>query len=280
MVRVVAGMLFGLLPTLLWGQGFGGIFEKAPPEIEKALRDRIDLFYKAHLGQNWGQALQAVHPESANAFIGADKMRFRSYKVVAINWEENYSAAKAVIEFDTEFFFPGFGKRDVHVPLTSVWKLHEGQWYWYAVPFNAQTGKSSPFGPMFREGGEKTPGEPPPDIGKMMTSGPSIADLRSRVIVDKSEVTLQSDVPSEATVQIMSKFEGPVHLKLDVDELPCLSAKLDKPVLEPGQTATVTFSCKPETRVKKPDGRATITVEEIAKVMMVQINFAYPTKQP
>lgn len=276
MLRVVAGILYCVVPTLLWGQGFGGIFEKAPPEIEKALKDRIDLFYKAHLEQNWGKALQTVHPESANAFIGADKMQFRSYKVVAINWDENYTVAKAVIDFDTEFFFPGFGKRDVHVPLTSVWKLQDSQWYWYAVPFNAQTGKNSPFGPMFRD---SKPGEQT-DIGKMMTSGPTIADLRSRVVADRSEVTLQSDVPSEATVRIVSKFEGPVHLKLDVDELPCLSAKLDKPVLQVGETATVTFSCKPETRVKKPDGRATITVEEIAKVMTVQINFAYPTKQP
>lgn len=280
MLRVAVPVLSCVLPSLLWGQGFGGIFEKAPPEIERALRGRIELFYQAHLGQDWGKALQVVHPESANAFIGADKMRFRTYKVVAINWEENYTAAKAVIDFDTEFQFPGFGKRDVHVPLTSVWKLHGGQWYWYAVPFNPQTGKDSPFGPMFREGGQKTPGEPPPDLGKMVSSGPSIADLRSRVVVDRSEVTLQSDVPSEAAVRILSKFEGPVHIKLDFDELPCLSARLDKTVLQTGETATVTFSCKPETRVKKPDGRATITVEEIAKVMTVQINFAYPAKQP
>ena len=37
-----------LLPVLAFGQGFGGIFEKASPDLEQALRARVDLFYQAH----------------------------------------------------------------------------------------------------------------------------------------------------------------------------------------------------------------------------------------
>jgi hypothetical protein len=274
-------VLLAAAPAVMLGQGgFAGIFQKAPPEIERALRERVDLFLQAHLTQDWGKALQAVHPESVNAFIGADKMKFRAYKIVAITWEENYTSAKVVIDYDTEFFFPGFGKRDVHVPLTSQWKLKDNQWYWYAVPFNPERGKTTPFGAMFRESGEKgVPGEAP-DISKMIASGPSLAELRSRVTIDKPEVLLQSHVPSEGTIKVSSKFDGPVHLKVEVDDLPCLTWSIDKTVLEPGETATVRFACKPETPVKKPDGRATITVEEIAKVMPVQITFAYPPSTP
>lgn len=275
---VAAGLLSLMVPALVSAQGFAGIFEKAPPNIDAALRARIQQFFVAQKAQNWAQALQIVHPESQNAFIGADKMRYNSFKIIAINWDENYTSAKAVIEFETEFHFPGFGKRDVHIPLTSVWKLIDGQWYWYAVPFNPQQGKDSPFGPMFRDPAGKPvagPGEAP-DINKLIASGPSIAELRSRVTVDKSEVILQSHIASEDTIKVVSKFDGAVHVKVDADELPCLSTSIDKPVLQAGETATIKFACKPDNPVKKPDGRATVTIEEIAKVMPVKITFAYP----
>lgn len=279
---LAAGLLLAAAPAYIHAQGFAGIFEKAPPNIEAALRARIELFFQAQKAQNWAQALQIVHPESQNGFIGADKMRYNAFKIVTINWEENYTSAKAVIEFDTEFHFPGFGKRDVHIPLTSVWKLLDGQWYWYAVPFDPQKGKESPFGPMFREsqGAPVSGPAEPPDINKMMSSGPTIAELRGRVTLDKNEVLLQSHVASEDSVKVTSKFEGTVHLRLDVDDLPCLSAKIDKPALEPGETATITFACKPANAVKKPDGRASVTVEEIAKVMPIAITFAFPPAAP
>lgn len=256
-------------------QGFGGIFTKADPQIEKALRDRIELFYQAQMARNWGKSLQVVHPDSQDMFIGADKMTYRGFRIAAINWEENYTSAKAVIDFDTEFIFPGFGKRDVHVPMTSVWKLTDGQWYWYAPPTGP---KDSPFGVLHKDQDPKAATAlKPPDIGKMIENqSVSIQALRASVTVDKGEVSLQSHVPSEDSITITNKFEGPVHIKLDADELPCLTVKLEKSVIEAGKTAKVFFSCKPDTPVKKPDGRASITIEEIAKVVPIQVTFAYP----
>lgn len=280
-MRLAVALLF-VLSSAAFPQGFGGIFEKAPPEIDRALRERIEGFYKAQMARNWGQALQFVHPDSQDAFIGADKMTYKGFRIANITWDEKYSSAKALMDFDAEFHFPGFGKRDVHVPFTSVWKNVDGKWLWYAVPFNSQTGKDSPFGPMFKGTDPNAPsgGAPAPDIGKMMEQGPSLAQIRSSVNTDKREVVLKSHIPSEDSITIVNKFDGPVHVRLDADELPCLSTRLEKTVIEAGQSAKAFFSCKPENGVKKPDGRAQITIEEIGKVIPVQITFAFPPFDP
>ena len=114
------------------GTGFGGqVFRKAPPHIDEALKARIDTFYNLHMEGKFRQADAIVHEDSKDIFFEAEKVRMRGFKLVTINYEDDFNRAKVVVDLDTEFYFVGFGKMDVHRPLTSTWKRDSGgSWWW------------------------------------------------------------------------------------------------------------------------------------------------------
>jgi len=265
-------------------RGFGELFNQAPPHVDQALRARVTEFYQLHQDKKFRQADKLVHEDSKDIFFEGDKNSFRSFKIVGVTFEENYTRAKVVVDIDTDFFFPGFGQMQVNRPLTSMWKLDQNQWWWYALPCDPNVGKDSPFNNMFKGcGTEKVEGP------KTSNSGPTIgapqsledfqralADLRAKVTADKSEVMLPSHEPAEAEIVISNAWDNPVHLTIDAPDLPGLSLRLDKPVLEAGQKARLKIISKPESKGFKPGITARLTVEEVSKVMPIQINFAQP----
>jgi hypothetical protein len=264
--------LMGIVPVLAFGQagGFGDLFEKAPPEVEQALRTRVDVFYQAHKDGKFRLADGVVHDEAKDIFFAAEKVRFKEYKIVSFHWEENYTKARVVVDIDTDFFFPGFGKMPVHRPLVSFWKTDGGQWWWY-VPDSV---KQTPFGEM--KSGD-TAGQPSDALSEAYDKGKmSPQQLFAMVQADKKEVTLSSHEPSQAEVVIVSKFPGPVKLRMDALDMPGLTATLEKTSLETGESAKVSFAFKPASKAKKNDLRAQIHVEPLGKIIPIELKFAYP----
>lgn len=267
-------------------RGFGDLFNQAPPHIDQALRARVQQFYQLHQDKKFRQADRLVHEDSKDIFFEADKTTFRSFKIVGVSYEENYTRAKVVVDIDTDFFFPGFGQMQVNRPLTSMWKLDNGEWWWYALPCDPNVGKDSPFNYMFKgckgSGPEQTP--PPTSSGGPVLGGPAsmedfkraMAELKGKVNVDKNEVVFPSHEPAESEIVISNQWDNAVHLSIDVPELPGLALTIDKPLLEAGQKARVKIVSKPETRGAKPAVRAQLTVEEISKVIPIQITFLPP----
>jgi hypothetical protein len=258
-----------LLPALAFGQGFGGIFDKAPPEVEQALRARVDHFYQAHKESKWRRADEVVHESAKDTFFGAEKVAFRDYKVVSITWDEGYKKARVVVDIDTDFFFPGFGKMAVNRPLASSWMIDAGQWWWYVLQTDDKHG---PFGMRPTDGsGER------PSLDKVWDANAVTPDqIRKSVRADKNEVTLASHEPSHAEVTIRSVFPGPVTLRLDAIDYPGMTVKLDKTKLEKDQEARLTFDFKPWSKAKKNDFRAQVNVEPIGMIIPIEVRFAYP----
>lgn len=268
-------------------RGFGDLFNQAPPHIDKALRERIGKFYALHQEKKWRQADALVHEESKDIFFNAEKLTFRSYKIAGITYEENFTRAKVVIDIDTDMFFPGFGQMQVNRPLTSVWRLDQNEWWWNVPPFDPAKGKDSPWGTVFREdnpGGGKNGGGQPADPKSPTIGTPTsmedfrraLAELKNKVVVDKTEVVLPSHEPAEAEVIITNQWDNPVHLTVDVPELPGLSLRLDKSLLPAGEKTKLRVISKPETRAAKPSLSAMLTIEEISKRVDLQIIFLPP----
>ncbi|MEZ5399246.1 MAG: hypothetical protein R2729_06220 [Bryobacteraceae bacterium] len=263
---------FALAPALAFSQGgFGGLFEKAPPEVEQALRARVDHFYIAHKEGKFRKADEVVHESAKDTFFGAEKVTFREYKIVNIHWEDNYTKARVVVDIDTDFFFPGFGKMAVNRPLTSFWMNEAGQWWWYVPKFD---GHDTPFGKQH----PGPDGAQPADVSKIWDANAVSPDqIRKTVRPDKSEITLASHEASHAEVTIRSVFDGPVTLRLDPVDYPGVTAALDKTKLEKNEAAKLTFDFKPfATKAKKPDFRAQVFVEPLGSVIPIEVKFAYP----
>jgi hypothetical protein len=255
---------------VVFGQGFGGIFEKASPDVEQALRARVDYFYQAHKESKYRKADEVVHESAKDIFFGAEKVTFRDYKVVSVTWEDNYRKARVVVDMDTDFFFPGFGKMAVHRPLTSFWMADAGQWWWYVPKFD---GKESPWGPL-HPGPDAPQSNKPEDVWRDNAVTPE--QIRNTVRPDKNEVTLQSHEESHAEVTIKSVFAGPVKLRLDAIDYPGITAKLDRTELNKDETAKLTFDFKPWSKAKKTDFRAQVHVEPLGSIIPIEVRFAYP----
>jgi hypothetical protein len=282
-MKQAACILF-FLAAAAWPQstprGFGELFNQAPPDVDKALRERVQTFFQLQVDKKWRQADQFVHEDSKDAFFVADKLTARGFKIVGITYEENYTRARVVLDIDTDFFFPGFGQMQINRPLVSAWKVDKGLWWWQTIAFDPNVGKDSPFGPMHRgKEGATSEAAPTSVIGGKMSLEDfqkALAELRSKVTVDKNEVVFPSHEPAEAEIVISNQWEQAVHLSIDVPELAGLTLSIEKPVLEAGQKTRVKIVSKPETRGAKQSLRARLTVEEISKVIPIDITYLPP----
>jgi hypothetical protein len=260
------------------GTGFGGqVFRKAPPHIDEALKARIDTFYNLHMEGKFRQADAIVHEDSKDIFFEAEKVRMRGFKLVTINYEDDFNRAKVVVDLDTEFYFVGFGKMDVHRPLTSTWKRDSGgSWWWYVEKTSS---RETPFG--LQSPGphpdRRVPGEPSPDLSKLMdTHGIKVKDLLNKITVDKTSIELSSHEVSSGEFTIKNNFDGPVDLAMQADDFEGASFKLDPPRIEPGGEAKLVVTMRPKSPAKKPTLRVLITAEPLGKTISLLVNFAYP----
>ncbi|MBM3812674.1 MAG: hypothetical protein FJW20_13685 [Acidimicrobiia bacterium] len=257
----------------VFGQGFK-LFEKAPPHVDKALRDRIAHFYQSHVDGKFRLADEAVHEDSKDVFFGAEKTRFRSYKIVSIQYEDNFTKAKVVVECDMDFFMPGIGTTVVHRPISSLWKQEESQWWWYVIPYDPKVGRETPFGHMKETAGGSGP--PPGDLMSMLNAAPKGPELQKRVSADKESIDLSSTEPSSGEILITNRFDGPVNLELHAPEYLGLEVKLDKTKLGVGEHAKLTARYTPHNQAWKPEMDALVRVEPLGAVIPVKIRFQLP----
>jgi hypothetical protein len=179
------------------------VFEKAPPAIEQALRDRIAIFMSAHISGRFRDAEKVVHEDSQDIYYNSQKQKFIGYDIVRINYSENFTKATVVTAVEMDWYTARLGKMRVKPPLTTMWKHDNGQWWWYAVP---QKEWVTPFGTM-HPGEENKAGVP--QIPKHTV--PNVEALYKQVQVSKTDIALSSWQPGEAggTAKVHFKYQPP-----------------------------------------------------------------------
>jgi hypothetical protein len=230
----------------LSGQSPADLFSKAPPEIDNALRERITGFYQAHVDGKFRVADQYVSEDSKDIFFEADKRRCRSFQIVKINYEENFTRARAVVNCDTEMLLPPKGVMQVKMPVASSWRLESGNWFWFVEG----KGNQSPFGSM-------NPGQG--DGAVQIPKGPSAEDLRKMIEVSESEFRVSPDEVLTREIKVTNKMPGAVQLTLDAIKATDIKASFDHVELKPQESATLTIQFTPD----RAHRRSPRTSEEI-----------------
>ncbi|MEK7404923.1 MAG: hypothetical protein AAB225_07420 [Acidobacteriota bacterium] len=255
-----------LVAIPLLAQTAAELFEKAPPAVDEALRARIKLFYQAHLDGKFRLADQVVAEDSKDAFFSAEKTRYRGFEIARIVYEDNFTRARAVVAVDTEFVAVGMGRVPVKMPLTTLWKVVDGQWFWYVDP---EAGKQTPFGPMKpgAEGGGASP---------LPSAPPDARALLNLVRADRSEVRLSSYEPSSGEVTITNGMPGRVTLALEYNGFRGLEVELDRTELDAKQTARLMLRCRPADKAPKPTVTVTVRVQPSGQAIPVRVTFAVP----
>ena len=229
--------------------------------MDEALRSRISKFYQAQVDGHPRQSEQYVAEDSKDYFFEMRKPRILSFEIRQVDYTDNFTKATVVAFAQMYVKFPGFDKKPLSMPVKTLWKVVDGQWYWYIDP---DTVNDTPFGKSSSSGPPTKPGGAIPDISQ----GPNPEALYKQVRADKQSVRLKSGEASSDQVTISSRLPGVVSLRLQANNIPGVEIKLDRTQLKSGESATLSFHAEPRTGVF----RAPFT----AVVVVAPINLAIP----
>ena len=256
-----------LLVSALFGQQASELFEKAPPQIDAALRARIAKFYQAHVDGKFRQAEAIAAEDSKDIYYSSDKSRYYSFEIVKISYSDNFTKATALVSCDSDFHAAGRRMR-VKIPLTSLWKYENGDWWWYAVPRRDEV--QTPFGVMHPGQGTDSLSAPIPDVNK------AAQEILTKIRANKQEVELSSYQPATEEVVISNDLQGPVKLSLEYEPLPGFEAKLDRQEVSEHELARLRLTMQPKDKAAKPTMIVKVRVEPTGQIIPIKVTFAVP----
>ncbi len=250
------------------------LFEKAPPDVDEALRARIAKFYQAHVDGKFRAADEFVAEDSKDAFFAMEKPRCRAFAIGNITYSENFTRAVAVVACDTEMLMPMMGRVAVKMPIRSQWKSVDGQWVWYVDPVSEQR-VSTPMGlgkpgPARAGGGSVGAPAAPVDLETVSTS----------VKADRETVTFDPSAAGTEKVVVTNRLPGEVALSLKPAQLDALDLKLDRDKLGQGQSAVLSIRYEPAAERKPTEAVVRIMVSPTEQEIPVRISFAAPPSRP
>ena len=240
---------------------------KAPPEVEAALRARVNQFFQYEVEGKFRQAESLVAENDKDFFVAANKPRYKGFHIKEITFSEHFTKATVIVNVDRLVPVPGFEGHPVPGAIPSRWKLENGEWCWYVDPADLRV---SPMGMPL--GGMPLPaGGMPPGAGPARPSSlPSIPNMAMAVRADRSALELKSAGPSSGRISFLNPLPTPVTLSVIDPRFPGLSVKLDHPDLKTGESAVL--------QVESSGGGNPSAQPVTIKVLVRQTNQLIPIK--
>ena len=213
-----------------------------PPEVDRALRERVTQFFQAHVDGAFRKSYELVADEFKDFYFAGYKQRYKSFTIESIRYFDNSTRAKVLLNTEVEWEMR-LQKAVAKVQTTASWKLQDGKWMWYDDPKDRKLPIQAP----------GTPGEIPrtadgtpqlPSLNPQDLEAAAQAQLKATTL-DKSEVTLSSKASSDKVV-LHNGAPGFVNLTLEkLPPVPGLTVVLDKAQVGPNGDATVKIACQP-----------------------------------
>ncbi len=272
--------VFILLPCAVAFAQTSDLFDKAPPQVDEALRSRVSIFYNAHISGKYHEALKVVAEDALDDFMGVPKDTYKSCEINKITYSEEFGKATVVTACKGEYSFHG-QRIPATMPLMSNWKVIDGQWFWYRIH---QTERRTPFGvsgisqsALEHPDQAQTPVIPPDPTALAR-------EILNKVSIDRDKVELKQSQLSQGEVHVMNQMPGTVTISVDHLPVAGMNFKIDSPEIKPGGKATITFTFDPNdpsincnacmAHVQLPEVTANIHVSPTARVFPVKITFA------
>ena len=263
---------------LLWAAGClaqdpAALFDKAPPNIDEALRARVTKFYQAHVEGKFRAADALVAEDSKDAFFEADKTRCRSFNIMSVKYSDNFSRAVAVVACDTDFPMPMGRPMAVKMPLRSQWKTVDGQWFWYLDPISERE-VVTPFGIRNPQNPQQPAAPTAPQVAPMDVEG-----LFKQVKTDKQEVSFDPSAAGVNRVLVTNQMPGSISISLEPATLEGLDLQLDRTSLAQGQSAVLSIRYEPVKDRKPSAAVVRVVVSPLRMALPIQIRFGAPVTQ-
>ncbi|HTS48734.1 MAG TPA: hypothetical protein VMH05_12365 [Bryobacteraceae bacterium] len=257
------------------------MFDKAPPAIDDALRERVSAFYQAHVDGKFRLADQYVDEDSKDVFFAADKPHFLGFQISKINYSDNFTKATVITACKTEMFFHG-RKMPVTMPAVTHWKIDNDQWFWYYVqPAEVE----SPWGTM----------KPGPDadsssVASRIPTDPLAAarTILSKVALDRSAVTVDQTKHTKQEIHLKNGLLGQISVLADPTGTPGLTVHPAKSQVNPGEEVAIEIEFNPDDPSVtcrdclmhpgvRPAMTVNLTVQPTQQRFPIKITFTQPT---
>jgi hypothetical protein len=241
-MKIIRLGLFLVACSLMWGQDPSDLFDKAPPPIDEALHARIDQFYRAFMAGKFREAYPLVAEDSQDAFMESSKDAYKACETLKVRYSDNFTKASVLESCKGEWRWHG-QTIPTQIPLSTNWKIVDGQWYWtYVKPTYA----ANPFSPTgfvrIPDAKEIAAGGPRPVVPQMPTDGAAfMRDVLAKVKIDKTTITLRSSVSSHEEVHVRNEMPGTISISVDTLPQPGLTITPAKTQLNANEETVVAF---------------------------------------
>jgi hypothetical protein len=255
---------FGLL-----GQPAGAIFKKAPPEVDSALRGRIQQFIELQQQKKYRQAEALVCEESKDEYYGSEKKPLEKWELSEIVYEDGHNKATAVIVFDSVMTTVA-GLVETKRPWATRWKIENGAWCIY-FPDPLIEGRKTPFG--FIKADERRDVSDPSQLlaKRLKTEG-----LEKPVTVSKRLIELVSSAKSSDEIGVSNFLPGPVTIEIEGPSMPGLTWQVTPPQIPTNSKGTIKFDYEPPNNFPKSDTQLMLTVQPLGLKIPVTVVFRTP----
>jgi hypothetical protein len=205
------------------------------------LRERVTQFWKAFEEGKYRKADALVLEDDKDDFFSWSKKQIFKQEKSDIKFSEDGKLAEVMTPVDTDEFMVGVGQMRITRPVLTYWKLADGNWWWFH-PKNVT--RETPFGKMIL-GGERDAARGTVDVARVMSKGPTIAELMEKVKANKSELKFQVKQASTQTVEFQNGLPGTVALILDIPPREDFSVTVDPKEIPRGGTGVVIVKYTP-----------------------------------
>lgn len=196
------------------------------------MRARVDQFYQSSVSGKFKQVLALVAEDSQDHFLQEGASKFDACENVKITFSTDFSTAEVLEKCKGDLRFHGLEQHPTF-PVSSRWKLIDGQWFWYWVkPDMVDT----PFGPS------KYPDEDARRAAPQLPDARKLADgMYQSVKLDRNSVSLSTSGVSQDAIYITNGLPGGISLSLPTTNQPGLKIIADKIDLGAGEKTRITF---------------------------------------
>lgn len=229
-----------------------------PPDVDRALRARVTAFYDLLVHHQYRKAEEFVAPDTRDIYYERDKPRYLGFTLTSIAYSEEFTRASVVATIKmpaTSSLIPV----PMDTPVTSIWRLLDGAWYWSfpkvsvtdllksmngsqpASPDVAAVAVPSPMPgnltatPALPSNPNLPGGMGRPESMPMMGAGEQVIP---QFRVDRASVTVQQ--ASSEKVTITNGGSAPMDLFV-LGKLAGVETTLDRTRINPGEKAVLTI---------------------------------------
>jgi len=248
-----------------------------PPEVDQALRARVNEFFQYHVDGNFRKAFEMVAEDTKDYYFESQKVLFKSFKIESISYSDNFTKAEVDLTgqrlWKPRYNFP---ETVVPVPMKTHWKIEDGKWMWYD---HSRPAWVTPMGPSDPEALKKHSDSAStaamPDLSPQSLQERANAIMQQQSALDKSELTLPLDKSSSEQIVFHNGQTGTVKLMLDAGAKPAgFTAELEKTDVNAGESAIIKIRFDPKDAPASPAGfTLRVIMEPFSRIFPITVKF-------